>query len=102
MAGSSMDGLDLTFVRFSKTFDGWTYNLKKSDVFEYPTDLYNQLRNSTVQSKSDQEKLDVVFGNWIAKSIFVFKEDIADIDLLGVHGHTIIHEIGRASCRERV
>ena len=92
MAGSSMDGLDLAYVHFTKTSDGWIFDLKKSEVIAYPEDLYDQLKDAINHDKTHKAKLDLRFGTWISNAINEFKKDLPDIDILGIHGHTVIHE----------
>ncbi len=92
MAGSSMDGLDLTYVSFTNTDDKWKYQLEKCEVVPYPASLYDRLKNALHHSIEDQEKLDLDFGHWIASSINQFKIGLDQHDLLSVHGHTVIHK----------
>lgn len=92
MAGSSMDGFDLAQVQLKMSDGEWKYQLGKTQVVEYPKDLYKKLRESPNISKSEKEDLDNEFGLWIAKQVINFKKDLPSVDLLGIHGHTVIHK----------
>lgn len=84
-----MDGLDLAYVKIKNSTEGWQYKLIKSAVIPYPESLYNNLKISGTQSS--HEKLDLEFGQWIADCINQFRAGLDTPDLLGIHGHTIIH-----------
>ncbi len=96
MAGSSMDGLDLSHVIFFKEDNVWTFQLENCKTYSYPEELYSKLKNATEESSESQHQLDLEFGEWIAQTINLFKENIEEIDLLGIHGHTLIHEPSNA------
>ncbi|MEP1035668.1 anhydro-N-acetylmuramic acid kinase [Ekhidna sp.] len=92
MAGSSMDGLDLAHALFTETNNGWEYQLKNCEVISYPSDLLDRLKRSPTQKKKNQELLDIDFGKWIARCVNNFKKNLPAIDILAVHGHTVIHK----------
>ena len=91
MAGSSMDGLDLAFVTFHQSARRWEYQLEKCTIIPYPDAFLEQLKSSPNLYRDEQEKLSVDFGKWIAESINEFCKGLPKPDLLGVHGHTVIH-----------
>lgn len=93
MAGSSMDGLDLAHVNFTRLENEWEYRLGKCTTIQYPADLYQQLKDSVNEKKVVLNKLDKEFGQWIAQSINNFRSGLGhEIDLLSIHGHTVIHK----------
>lgn len=92
MAGSSMDGLDLAYVNFKNTPNGWIYQLEKCCVIPYPINLFNRLKTASSQSKNHLRRLDVDFGQWISTCINEFIINQTPPDLLGVHGHTVVHK----------
>ncbi len=92
MAGSSMDGLDLAHVTFKQAEDGWSFKLGKCVTTPYDKILYKRLKASTSVDLNEQKKIDVDFGRWIGIQINEFKSDLDEIDLVGVHGHTVIHQ----------
>ena len=95
MAGSSMDGLDLVQVSFEKKIanDAWIYVIHAHKTIAYPTIFYTKLKQSPNEETKKQHLLDTQFGEWIGKQINDFTKDSNyKIDLLGVHGHTVIHQ----------
>ncbi len=92
MAGSSMDGLDLAHVIFTKDQNGWSYRLEKCEIIPYDTKILSTLNAAEKLSQLEKEKLDVQFGQWIGEKVNIFVSDIEKVDLLGVHGHTIVHQ----------
>lgn len=91
MAGSSMDGLDIALVDFSTIENSWAYKIQKALTVPYEKDLYKQLKASPNLGKDKQLELDTAFGKWIGEQINLFQKDTKQIDLVGVHGHTVIH-----------
>ena len=89
MAGSSMDGLDLSLVRFNYD-NSWKYLIESCETISYPRDLYHSLSQASSYSMELQKKLDISFGNWIAQVIRGFLKERRP-DLLAVHGHTVTH-----------
>ncbi len=92
MAGSSMDGLDLAHVIFSKKNSDWTFELKNCKTYRYPEKLHAKLKLAAKELNESNHQLDLEFGEWISETINLFKKNIEQIDLLGIHGHTLIHE----------
>ncbi|WP_420576397.1 anhydro-N-acetylmuramic acid kinase [Ekhidna sp.] len=91
MAGSSMDGLDLSHIIFEEKNNSWGFHLKKSETIPYDDVIHALLKDSSSMSTSKQHELDRQFGKWIGNKINLFKSDIDVIDFVGVHGHTVIH-----------
>lgn len=92
MAGSSMDGIDLAYMIFNLKNNEWNYRIEKCETIPYEAELFAALKNSITLSFKKQQALDVAFGNWISEKINIFKTDLGPVDLLGVHGHTVVHE----------
>jgi len=89
MAGSSMDGLDITLASFRKG-GKWSFEIKKCETIPYETQLYVQLKESPNKSHENQRELDVDFGKWIGAKVNKFIGE-NKVDLISVHGHTLIH-----------
>lgn len=91
MAGSSMDGLDLVHCDFWESDGKWHFKLNGGKTYPYPRVLKEKLENAPTQSLANQKALDVSFGEWVGKTILDFIKKTTKPDLLGVHGHTLIH-----------
>tara|TARA_B110000438_G_scaffold36042_1_gene35794 strand:+ start:16393 stop:17451 length:1059 start_codon:yes stop_codon:yes gene_type:complete len=92
MSGTSCDGLDMAFCEFWIDKKGWNYKLKKTITIPYSRKWKNKLLNCNKIDSYKLEKLDLDFGNFIAKSItnFINKSKIKPI-LISSHGHTVFH-----------
>lgn len=92
MAGSSMDGLDLAHVTFVLDRNEWAFEIGKAETIPYDESLYERLNSSHFMDLGDQNQLDLDFGIWVGERVNEFKSDLERIDLLGIHGHTVIHK----------
>lgn len=90
MAGSSMDGLDLAYVKFKLRNNLWSFEFCETLTVDYPPNLFHDLKNATDANSSIQNKLDEEFGVWIASQINL-SMDLSEVNLLAIHGHTILH-----------
>ncbi|MEM9337556.1 MAG: anhydro-N-acetylmuramic acid kinase [Bacteroidota bacterium] len=90
MAGSSMDGLDLVEAVFFHEQGEWSFEVLKSETFLYDEEIFNLLKSAKNAPKEDQNKLDEIFGRWIAERVKTFGCEKAE--LIAVHGHTLIHK----------
>ncbi|MEP5612264.1 MAG: anhydro-N-acetylmuramic acid kinase [Cyclobacteriaceae bacterium] len=89
MAGSSMDGLDVALISFTKE-QKWSFKIRRAKSFSYDSSIYELLAGAAESSSKEQSKIDVLFGQWIAGKLLEFGVD--DAELVAVHGHTVIHK----------
>ncbi len=93
MSGSSLDGLDLALVRFTRAADGWDYQLLDHETKAYDAALRSRLLGAFSASVPEILQLDVdlgrIFGNWAKQFIASQK---AKPTLIGSHGHTVFHQ----------
>lgn len=97
MSGSSLDGLDLAYVRFY--FDEkWDYELLASKTAELGL-WEHKLRDAVRLSGKELEALSIDFAVYLATEveIFIRTNQISKLDLLVSHGHTIYHYPDRGS-----
>jgi len=93
MSGTSLDGLDVAFCRFSKTTSGWDYQVIAATTFPYEDELRTRLSEATHLSAIEFVKLDIDLSLFMAQSIqqFLLKQPITP-DFIASHGHTIFHQ----------
>ncbi|PKP38887.1 MAG: anhydro-N-acetylmuramic acid kinase [Bacteroidetes bacterium HGW-Bacteroidetes-15] len=92
MSGTSLDGLDLSFARFSHSNGKWEQQIIKAKTIPYNTDLKRKLGNAMSLNGQELALLNSAFGDWIAQRINEFKIGIEEpIDIIGSHGHTVFH-----------
>ncbi len=92
MSGTSLDGIDLAVVRFSRDAK-WDYQLLEAVTIDYPLKWKEKLHNAFQFSAIDLAKLDIELGTYIGESAKKFLEKHQlEIDFISSHGHTIFHQ----------
>jgi anhydro-N-acetylmuramic acid kinase len=95
MSGSSLDGLDLALVRFTRSVDGWDYSLLDRETKAYSPELKARLLGAFTASVPEILQLDVdlgrLFGEW--SKTFIDRQKLKPT-LIASHGHTVFHQPG--------
>ena len=93
MSGTSLDGVDLAYLKFNCT-DQWTYEILQSETVAYPETWVEQLKNAFHFSPLELEALNVSYTKLLASIIadFISKHQLVAIDAVSSHGHTILHQ----------
>lgn len=93
MSGTSLDGLDIAYCKFSKTIK-WAFEIINSRTVTYSQEFKNRLRVATELSESKIQDLSIEFGLLMAEEVklFIKENQIQQIDLIASHGHTIFHQ----------
>lgn len=93
MSGTSLDGLDVVYVRFDSD-DYQNYKLLNSWTYPYSEEWISRLRSGIQLSDTSLLELDVTFGRLLGSKVktFVEENDISEVDFIASHGHTIFHE----------
>jgi anhydro-N-acetylmuramic acid kinase len=100
MSGSSLDGLDLTYVEFEEKGGKWTFNIVYSTCYQYDVEWTNQLKTGRDLKAIDFVSLDAAFGHYLGKQINRFIEENGldyKVGLIASHGHTLFHLPGKYS-----
>ncbi len=93
MSGTSLDGVDLAWVQFSKEAH-WEFKILKAETIPYSPEWKKKLNEGVSNSYEELEKLDEDYTKYLAKIIskFIEKHSIKELDAICSHGHTIKHE----------
>ncbi len=93
MSGTSLDGLDICHVKFSKS-NNWSFEILKAKTISYKETWKYKLQNATQLSAEDLLALDKEFGFFLAEKTqeFISEYNIKDLDVIASHGHTIFHQ----------
>ena len=92
MSGTSLDGLDIAYVEFTKD-DGWNFEIIQCETIAYEQELSNKLRNASQLSAFELKRLDIAYGSWIGEKVRIFMEEYSiSPDLVASHGHTVFHQ----------
>ncbi|MDG1760676.1 MAG: anhydro-N-acetylmuramic acid kinase [Flavobacteriaceae bacterium] len=92
MSGTSLDGVDLCYVRFSKS------NISDFSILQATTIPYSKERKKALQdaffaNTEALNALDTSYGKWLGEMIvsFIQKNGIQKVDCIASHGHTVHH-----------
>ncbi len=92
MSGTSLDGLDIVYVRFDSE-NLKNYQILKAETIKYSDKWTNQLKNAFEYPAVKLARLDAQYGFFLGEKIneFIQKHQINQIDLIASHGQTIFH-----------
>lgn len=93
MSGTSLDGLDICFVKFEKKHS-WSFEIIKAETISYSEMLHNQLKAAIFLSAEQLLELHSEYGFFLGQSVkhFIEKHQLKNIDLIASHGHTVYHQ----------
>ena len=93
MSGTSLDGIDMTYVNFQKN-KFWEYKILFAKTFKYDDLWKNKLECSQDLNRNKLKILNEEYTKFLAYKInkFIEENSIKQIDFIGSHGHTIFHK----------
>lgn len=93
MSGTSLDGLDLVYIKFDKD-DYSNFQILCSETKSYNADWYKKLSSAIFFSDKELNKLDKQYGFLLGELVndFVKSNHITKIDFIASHGHTVLHQ----------
>ena len=93
MSGTSLDGVDLVYVRFDAT-NYENFSIIHAQTVDYALAWKQLLQNSIFSTKEALDNLDKVYGQFLGETIqnFIHNHKITNIDFIASHGHTILHQ----------
>ena len=94
MSGTSLDGVDLSHIKFSLNNNTWTFEMLESETVGYSQSWINQFKLAVDYSKTELDNLDKEYTKLLATIIttFIEKHKIENLDAVCSHGHTILHQ----------
>jgi anhydro-N-acetylmuramic acid kinase len=95
MSGSSLDGIDLAFVRLEEQRGRWHFELLQAETRPYHHQWVERLKQATALNAKDLCQLDVEYAQLLAYEIngFIERHQLEHkINFIAAHGHTIFHE----------
>jgi len=93
MSGTSLDGLDLVYVKFTCDHQ-YDFEILAADTIHYSSHWQAQLKNAIHFSEETLEKLDMEYGTFLGDQVnhFIEKYHIKELDFIASHGHTVFHQ----------
>lgn len=93
MSGTSLDGLDLVYVKFISD-KVYSFEILQAETLKYSEYWNNTLRKGFTKTAKNLSYLSLKYGAFLGREIKVFKEknNIETLDFIASHGHTIFHK----------
>lgn len=94
MSGTSLDGLDICYARFTSNNSTWTFEILKCETIAYSISWEDDLKNAIHFSSEKLLQLNTDYGFYLGEQTqaFISKNNITDLDLIASHGHTVLHQ----------
>lgn len=92
MSGTSLDGIDLAYLKFTKN-QHWEYTFVTTQTIPYPDDWRERLQYAVQLSSEKLKTVDLEYTTFLSQIIsdFMARNNIAQLDAICSHGHTILH-----------
>ena len=93
MSGTSLDGLDIAFCRFSVDNNQWKYELLNCQTIAYPEHWKQKLLSLETADAQTFEQTNVDYGHYLGGLVsdFIVRHNLK-ADFVASHGHTIFHQ----------
>ena len=93
MSGTSLDGIDLVYVKFLKNEYSF-FEIIHAETVSYTAEWKQILQQAIHLSSPALLDLDVVYGKYLASVLvdFIANYKIKEIDFIASHGHTVLHQ----------
>ncbi|TXD48943.1 anhydro-N-acetylmuramic acid kinase [Polaribacter sp. IC073] len=93
MSGTSLDGIDLVYVKFKKD-DVAFFEIIHAETVAYAAEWKQMLQNAIHFSSEELLALDTTYGKHLGDvtANFIANYKIEAIDFIASHGHTILHQ----------
>jgi len=95
MSGSSLDGLDIAFVRLEEIRGTWSFEILQAECLPYSNQWVFALRHATDAPVQDFLKLHTSYGAYLGAEVNSFIERYQlhhQVQFIASHGHTVMHE----------
>ncbi|MFD2246611.1 anhydro-N-acetylmuramic acid kinase [Pontibacter ruber] len=93
MSGTSLDGLDIAYCRFTYKEHNWIYNILNANTLVYADCWIDSLRGAETATGRELIALDHAYGKYLGQQVRTFVEEHnLQLDFVASHGHTIFHQ----------
>ena len=93
MSGSSLDGLDITLVKFNEDGERYNFQILAAETLPYHERWTQQLSEAFHKQPEDLVQLDKEYGRYLGEQVLAFaKKHNVTPDFVASHGHTIFHK----------
>ncbi|SFH77292.1 anhydro-N-acetylmuramic acid kinase [Halpernia frigidisoli] len=94
MSGTSLDGLDICYAKFSLKDLIWNFEILEAQTIPYSSNWKEKLEEAINLSATDLLELNSEYGFYLGDQIaeFIVLKKIKEINLISSHGHTVHHQ----------
>lgn len=94
MSGTSLDGVDLSHIKFTVHNQNWTFEILESETIGYSKKWVDELKTAVDYSEIELKNLNAAYTVLLSSIIsdFIKKHKIENLDAVCSHGHTILHQ----------
>lgn len=93
MSGTSLDGLDIAFCRFTVDKNNWDFKILQAETKPYSAEWKEKLLRLETADALGFQKVHYEYGYYLGRQVsdFIVKHGIK-ADFVSSHGHTIFHQ----------
>jgi anhydro-N-acetylmuramic acid kinase len=93
MSGTSLDGLDICSVVFSKMEGKFFYRLENAETIQYPYTWLVRLKTAENCTGAELMRLHSEYGTYLGNEVsqFIQRHSLETVAFVSSHGHTIFH-----------
>lgn len=94
MSGTSLDGLDLCYAKFTQNNSQWNFEIIFAETIPYNDEWKRKLQQAIFISSEDLLALDKQYGFYLGEktAAFIHNHNIEKVDVIASHGHTVFHQ----------
>ncbi len=94
MSGTSHDGLDICYSKFTRNGSDWAFEILKCETVAYASTWENDLKNAIHFTSEKLLELNSDYGFYLGEKTqdFISRHHITELDLIASHGHTVFHQ----------
>jgi anhydro-N-acetylmuramic acid kinase len=93
MSGTSLDGIDLCYVRF-RINESWKFDILNAETIPYTKEWLAILGKIIEFSSEELDRIDIQYSKYLGDQIndYIRNHNIQQIDAVCSHGHTVFHQ----------
>lgn len=101
MSGTSLDGLDLCYVKFLGT-ESYEFEILETETVKYSEDWSRRLKTVISANQDELDLIDIDYGKLLAYEVnnFLLTQGIEQLDFIASHGHTVFHQPQRGITKQ--